>query len=125
MRPARPTVQHALTELQAQLLARHKGGLLKAASRLAMKNGMAPTDILFVLADSTGRIGGALRAVVPVASIGPVVLPGRATDLHAWVARLAIHGPIWDLRGGPLGIPVLVIDEHDAMAVVRLNEHPQ
>jgi hypothetical protein len=89
---------------------------------LAARNSMAPTDIMFVLADPAGRIGGALRAAVPVAAIGPVVLPGRAAELSAWTQRLALHGPVWDLSEGTTGIPVVVIDVHDAMAVVRVVE---
>lgn len=118
-------VQHGLTEAQARLLERYERGLLRAASRLAVKNGMAPTDIMFVIADSTGRIGGALRSALPVAAIGPVVLPGRAAELDAWVERFAIHGPVWDLRSGSSGISVVVIDAYDVMAVVRLVEQHQ
>ena len=124
MPPARPAVQHRLTDAQAGLLERHKGGLLRAASMLAARNSMAPTDIMFVLADCKGRIGRALAAAIPSASIGPVLLPGRAAELDAWVERLAQHGPVWDLRSASLGIPVIVIDAHDAMAVVRLDERP-
>jgi len=114
-------VQHGLTGRQAQLLERHNGGLLRAASVLAAKNGMAPADIMFTLADRGGRIGRALGAALPIASIGPVVLPGRAAELTGWVERLAVHGPVWDLQDGSTGIPVIVIDERDAMAVVRLG----
>jgi hypothetical protein len=115
-------VQHDITTAQAQLLARHNGGLLRAASMLAAKNGMAPADVMFTLADRGGRIGRALGAAVPVSAIGPAVLPGRAAELDAWVQRLALHGPVWDCTGGSTGIAVVLIDEHDAMAVVRLAE---
>lgn len=120
MAKSTPVVQHLLTAAQAQLLERHKNGLLRAASTLSAKNGMAPTDIMFTLADRTGRLGRALGAAVPVSAIGPVVLPGRAPELATWVERLAVHGPVWDLTQGSSGILVLVIDKHDAMAVVRV-----
>jgi hypothetical protein len=120
-----PDVQHVLTAAQAWLLERHKNGLLRAASTLSAKNGMAPTDMMFTLADRKGRIGRVLGDAVPVSAIGPVALPGRAAELNAWVQRLAVHGPVWDLSGPITGIPVIVIDEHDAMAVVRLGEQSQ
>ena len=121
MGATRPTLQHALTDAQAQLLDRHKTGLLRAASSLAGKNGLHPHDVMFVLADRSGRIGRALSAAVPIASIGPVVLPGRADALEDWVQRLAMHGPVWDLTHGSLGIPVVLIDQHDAMAVCMVS----
>jgi len=123
MRGPRPVVQHGLTAGQGQLLKRYERGLRRLADALSAKNALAPADVMFVLAAAEGRIGGALRVALPVAAIGPVVLPGRAAELHAWVKRLAARGPVWDLRGSSSGIPVVVIDEHDAMAVVCLVEH--
>lgn len=113
-------VQHGLTGRQAQLLERHNGGLLRAASVLAAKNDMAAADIMFVMAERRGRIGGALGAALPLAAIGPVVLPGRAAELQAWIQRLAVHGPIWDCTGANEGIAIILIDQHDAMALCRL-----
>ena len=74
-------MQHVLTAAQARLLERNKNGLLRAASALSAKTGMAPTAIMFTLADRKGRIGRALSAAVPIPAIGPVVLPGRAVEL--------------------------------------------
>ena len=118
---SRSVVPNGLTAGQVRLLERHGRGLRRLADTLAAKNALAPMDIMFVVADAAGRIGAALRAALPVASVGPVVLPGRAAELHAWVERFAAHGPVWDQSGA--GIPVVVIDEHDAMAVVCLVEH--
>lgn len=117
----RPTVQHRLTDAQARLLERHEQGLRRLASTLAMRNGLDLTEIMFTIADRKGRIGRALSAALPT-SIGPVVLPGRAAELSAWVARFAVHGPVWDFTDGKKGIAVIVIDQHDNMAVVRLPE---
>lgn len=122
MPTAKPVVQHCLTESQAGLLARHRQGLSRLASTLAAKNGLASTDILLVLADRKGRIGHALNAVSRAGSIGPAVLPGRAAELDAWVERLAVLGPVSNLTGGSTGIPVIVVDRDDSMAVVRLGQ---
>jgi hypothetical protein len=118
----RPIVQRGLTDGQTKLLERHERGLRRLASELETRNGLTSGDIMFVIADPKGRIGDALSAALPMPTIGPVVLPGRAADLDAWVERLALHSPVWDFTEGPAGIPVIVIDEHDAMAVVHLGE---
>ena len=123
MSVSRPTVQHRLTAAQACLVERHERGLRRLADTLAAKNCVRSMDLMFVLADPAGRIGGALRAALPTASIGPVVLPGRAAELSEWVARLAIHGPVWDFSAASAGIPVIVVDADDSMAVARLDEH--
>lgn len=123
---SRPTVQHRLTDTQACLLERHERGLRRLAATLAQRNGMRSADIMFTLADRKGRIGRALSAALSmasIASIGPIVLPGRAAELAAWVERLAVHGPVWDFTDGSPGIPVIVIDANDTMAVVRHVEH--
>jgi hypothetical protein len=117
-----PVVQHALTKGQTALLDRHCTGILRLASELARRNGLNSDDIMFTIADRNGRIGHALNAALPGPAIGPVVLPGRAAELDAWVQRLALHGPVWDFTGGSTGIPVIVIDADDSMAVVRLAE---
>ena len=114
-------VQHQLTVAQAQLLERHQNGLERAAVELARRNALRPVDVMFLLADRRGRMGGALAAALPDTSIGPVVLPGRARELDAWVERLALHGPVWDFSGGSTGIPVVVIDADDVMAVRRIS----
>ncbi len=118
----RPVVQHELTVGQRHLLKRHERGLLRLAVELAARNGLEATEVMFVLADRKGRLGRALSTALATASIGPVVLPGRAFEREAWVEGLAVHGPVWDFTDGSAGIPVLVVDEHDAMAVVRLAE---
>jgi hypothetical protein len=117
----RAVVQHHLTAAQARLLERHERGLRRLASTLSARNGVKVVEIMLTLADRKGRIGRALSAALPT-SIGPVVLPGRAAELGAWVARLAVHGPVWHFTEGTNGIPVIVIDQHDVMAVVRLLE---
>ena len=76
---------------------------------------------MFVVADARGRIGGTLRVSLPLSSIGPVVLPGRAAELEGWIERLALQGPVWDCTGGSKGgIAVILVDEGDAMAVARI-----
>lgn len=119
---AGPIVQHGLTVGQEQLLKRHERGLLRLAVELAARNGLEATEVMFVLADRKGRLGRALSTALATASIGPVVLPGRAFEREAWVAGLALHGPVWDLTDGTTGTPVVVVDEHDAMAVIHLVE---
>ena len=123
MTVSRPTVPHTLTEAQARLLVRHARGLRRLADVLAVKNGLRPEQIMFVLADRNGRTGRAIIATLSIASIGPPVLPGRAAELDAWVEQFAIHGPVWDLSGATTGIPVIIVDADDVMAVVRLVEH--
>lgn len=118
----RPTVQRGLTDGQARLLERHRLGLRRLAAELARRSGLELTDIMVTLANRKGRIGRALSVAVPSPAIGPVVLPGRAAELDAWVQRLALHGPVWDFTGGSIGFPVIVIDADDAMAVVRLDK---
>jgi hypothetical protein len=122
MRRAGPFVRHGLTTGQTALLDRHRRGLLRLASELATRNGLNSHDIMFTIADRNGRTGRALSAALPGLAIGPVVLPGRAVELDAWVKRLALHGPVWDFTRGSIGIPAIVIDADDAMAVVRLGE---
>jgi hypothetical protein len=116
----RPVVQHSLTEAQVRLLDRHERGLRSVASELANRNGLAPKDIVFILADRKGRIGRALGAAVSVSAIGPVVLPGRAAELQAWIQRLAVQGPVWDCTATDDGIAAIVIDHDDAMALCRV-----
>jgi len=123
MRGPRPLVQHELTAAQARLLERHERGLRRLADTLAAKNGMRPADIMFVIADRRGLIGKALSAALSTPAIGAVVLPGRAVELAAWVECLAMHGPVWELRRSLSGMPTIVIDSNDVMAVVRLVEH--
>ncbi len=120
-----PVVRYALTEAQAQLLERHERGLRRLASELARRSAVEPVDIMFTIADRRGLIGKALSAALSTPAIGPVVLPGRAVELAAWVGRFALHGPVWHFLGATTGIPVVVIDEHDVMAVVRLVERDQ
>lgn len=115
-------VLHRLTDAQTLLLERHRRGLERVAVHLAARNRMRQNDLMFTVADRKGRIGQALKAALPAASIGPVVLPARAAELSAWLERLALHGPVLDLTGGgSSGIPVIVIDENDAMALCRIS----
>jgi hypothetical protein len=116
-----PRILHELTESQSRLVKRHERALLRLADELARRNGFDVWSIMFVIADTRGRIGGALRAAVPLPSIGPVVLPARAAQLEAWAAELGKHAPVWDLQGARDGISVIVIDEKDAIAVTRID----
>lgn len=116
----RQVVQHGLTEAQLQLLKRHERALLRLADELARRGGLEPTSVMFVLADPRGRMGGALGAALPLATIGPVILPGRAELLAAWVEQLATYAPVWDLQGNVDGLTTIVIDESDAIAIVRV-----
>jgi hypothetical protein len=116
-----PGVLHELTEPQSRLVKRHGRALRRLADELARRNGLGALSIMFVLADTRGRIGAAFRAAVPLPSIGPVVLPARAAQLEAWTAQLGKYAPVWDLRGVCDGIVVIVIDENDAIAVTRID----
>jgi len=116
-----PRVLQELTEAQLRLVKRHGRALRRLAVELARRHGFDALSIMFILADTRGRIGGALRASVPLPRIGPVVLPSQAADLDAWVAQLARYAPVWDLRGTSAGTVVVVIDEHDAIAVTHTD----
>lgn len=117
-------MQHELTEAQFQLVRRHERALLRLAGELARRGGFDANSIMFVLADVHGRIGGALRAAVPLAAIGPVVLPGRAAQLHSWVEQIARFTPVWDFRGRADSLVVIVVDENDAAAVTHIEGLP-
>ncbi len=117
-------MQHDLTEAQFQLVKRHERALLRLAGELARRGGFDANSIMFVLADARGRIGGALRAAVPLAAIGPVVLPGRSAQLGAWVEQIARFTPVWDFQGRADGLVVIVVDEDDAAAVTRIERPP-
>jgi hypothetical protein len=119
-----PLVLHELTESQSHLVKRHERALLRLTDELAQRNGVEATAIMFVLADTNGRIGGAIRAAVRLRAIGPVVLPGRAEQLEAWVEHLARYAPVWDFQGKTDGLLVIVIDENDAVAVTRIERPP-
>lgn len=116
-----PRVLHELTEPQSRLVKRHERALRRLADEFAQRNGFDALSIMFILADTCGRIGAALRAAVPLPSIGPVVLPARAAQLDAWAAQLGKHAPVWDLQGASHGIAVIVIDENDVIAVTRID----
>jgi hypothetical protein len=122
MQTVAPRVLHELTEPQSGLLRRHERALLRLADEFARRNGSDVFSIMFVLlADSRGRIGGALRASVSLRTVGPVVLPARAAQLEAWAEQLGKHAPVWDLQGTSDGIVVVVIDANDAIAVTRID----
>jgi hypothetical protein len=116
-----PRVLHELTEPQSRLVKRHGRALRRLADELARRNGFDVLSIMFVLADTRGRIGGALRVALPLPALGPVVLPARAAQLEAWAEQLGRHAPVWDLQGTGDGIVVIVIDENDAIAVTRVG----
>jgi hypothetical protein len=113
----RGRMPHGLTKKQAQLLNRYRNGVLRAALALSAKNGIGVADVMFVLADQRGRIGGTLRTALPVTSIGPALVPCRVGELSTWTEQLALHGPVWDCRTGQGEIVVIVVDEEDAMSV--------
>jgi len=117
-------MQHELTEAQCQLVRRHERGLLRLADELARRNGSDASSIMFVLADARSRIGGALRTAMPLATIGPVVFPSHAAQLHSWIERLARFVPVWDFQGNADGLVVIVVDENDAAAVTRISRLP-
>lgn len=113
-------VHYELTEAQSRLVKRHERALLRAASALARRNCLPAAAVMFVLADARGRIGSALCAEMASATIGPVVLPSRIETLEAWVNQLAKHAPVWDLQRNTAGVAVIVVDEHDVVAVIRI-----
>lgn len=116
-----PRVLHELTESQSRLVKRHERALLRLADELARRNGFDAFSIMFILGDTRGRIGGALRAAVPAPAIGPIVLPGKTEQLQAWVEQLARYAPVWDLQSTVAGVVAIVIDENDSMAVTTIG----
>ena len=91
--------RQAPTQAQALLLDRHEPALRRVAHALATRNKIAPTCILFVLADPRGRIGAALQQAISIPRLGPVL----------------------DCTGSRRGIPVIVIDRNDDQALLRIE----
>ena len=120
----RRRMQHELTEAQCRLVKRHERALLRLADELVRRSGFDASSMAFVLADARGRTGGALRAAMPLATIGPVVLPGRAAQLHSWVEQIARFTPVWDFQGRADGLVVIVVDQNDAAAVTSIERMP-
>jgi len=113
--------RQAPTQAQALLLDRHEPALRRVAHALATRNKIAPTCILFVLADPRGRIGAALQQAISIPRLGPVVLPSHASSLSAWIDKLTGLGPVLDCTGSRRGIPVIVIDRNDDQALLRIE----
>jgi hypothetical protein len=114
----------ALTGAQARLLQRHQRGLGRLAGVLSAKAGRDPTEIMFVLAHRDSNVGTLAREQLGDRVVGgseAVVVPGLATELDTWLARLALAGPVYDCTSGLVGIAVVVIDERNEMAVCRLS----
>ena len=112
-----------LTAGQARMLARHRRGLARLARVLSGKIGRDPTDLMFVLAHERSNVGSIAReqrAGRVVAGTEAIIVPGLATELPTWVERLALAGPVHDCTNGLAGVVVIIIDEHNDMAVCRL-----
>ncbi len=117
------TLRDGPTLAQIRLLERHRRGLARLAHVLAAKTGRAPAEIMFVLAHQESNVGMLAREQLGEGALpgsDAVVVPGLAQELPSWIARLALAGPLHDCTSGPAGIGVIVIDEHDEMALCRI-----
>src|SRR5687767_368690 len=110
-----------LTQAQARLMKRHRAGLLRLAGELATRKGIAPTDLMLVLAHRGSCLGHAIGRFTEgrPASRDALVLPGLARELPTWLERLAVVGPIWDCTSSADGVPVIVVDDLGTMALCR------
>lgn len=114
-----------LTPGQVRLLKRHQRGLLMVAHVLAAKVGRAPTDLMFVIAHRESNVGRLAQEQLGgrlVAGSEAVVVPGLASELVTWLTRLALAGPVVDCTSASAGIAIIVIDHHDEMTLVRLQD---
>lgn len=112
-----------LTRDQGRLVAQHRTSLLHVAARLAERNGRAWTDIMLLVASRQSRVGMAILQAFEGTTISRdiVVVPGRASELAAWIARIASLGPVVDCTIGGAGVATIVIDGDDQMALLRLR----
>ncbi|MEI9948254.1 MAG: hypothetical protein WDO74_04570 [Pseudomonadota bacterium] len=123
-RPRNRVLRDGLTSAQAELLTRYRRGLVRLAGVLAVKLGVNPTDVIFLLAHERSKVGvvvqGQLGGRVLPGSLA-VVVPGLVQELPTWIERLALSGPVYDCTRSEQGVAVLVFDEHNEMTLVRLT----
>jgi hypothetical protein len=121
LKPAPGSGSTPLTVGQARLIARHRRGILRLAEVLAAKSGVHPNGLMFVLAARQSNIASVIRELFPgaIAVKDTVVVPGLVEELTKWIERLAVSGPVWDCTASSTGIPVLLIDDLDAIALLR------
>jgi len=121
LKPAPGSGSSPLTVGQARLLDRHRRGLSRLPEVLAAKSGGHPNGLMFVLAGRGSHIASVIRELFPTVALcnDAVVVPGLAAELPRWIERLAVSGPVWDCTASSTGIPVLLIDGLDAMALLR------
>jgi hypothetical protein len=122
-KPAPGSGSSPLTVGQVRLLARHRRGLLRLAQVLAAKSGVCPADLMFVLANSQSQFASAVRELFPntLRVKEAVIIPGLAKELAKWIERLAVSGPVWNSTASSEGIPVILIDDENTMALVRIG----
>lgn len=116
-------VVYGLTAGQTRLLHRHGRGLARLARVLSTKVARAPTEIMFVVTherSNVGSIAGLQLGLQVVTGSDAIIVPGLTRELPTWIARLALAGPVYDCMSDSAGIAVVVIDEHNEMALCRL-----
>jgi hypothetical protein len=120
-KPAPGSGSSPLTVGQARLLARHRRGILRLAEVLGAKSGVHPNGLMFVLAGQRSNMASVIGELFPSVALGKetVIVPGLATELPKWIERMAVSGPVWDCTASSTGIPVLLIDDLDAIALLR------
>jgi hypothetical protein len=121
-KPRPKSASSGLTEGQTRLLDRHRRGILRLASTLGAKSGVRPDDLMFVLAGRQSNMASVVRELFPgvLAERDAVVVPGLAKELTKWIERLAVSGPVWDCTTSSAGLPVIVIDAANTMALIRI-----
>lgn len=78
---------------------------------------------MFLLAHTGSKVGrlalsGIGRQGVPGADA--VVIPGLTCELVPWIERLALAGPVVDCTQSDEGVPIVVVDECNEMALCRI-----
>src|SRR5665213_3024769 len=107
-----------LTSDQSRLLRRHQRRLERLTRLMATKSGIVAAKLLLVRAHRQSCLGDAIARLSTerFGSKEAVVLPGLTSELPAWLARLALAGPIVDCTDGEAGVSVIVVDEQGEMA---------
>ncbi len=114
--------QTDLTQAQARLLERHQRGIVRLAMVLSEKRGSEPIEVMVLLAHRNSNVGGVAREHLAVpGTTDVIVIPGILHDLHMWLERLAVSGPVYDCAVGEDGIVVIVIDENGEMALCKIE----
>jgi len=111
-----------LRESLARLLAGHRRGVVRLAKVLGARAGVHPNGLMFVLAARQSNIASVIRELFPSVALSKegVIVPGLASELPKWTERLEVSGPVWNCSVSPEGIPVVLIDDSNDMALCRL-----